>query len=132
MFRTLKQQGLRIEDSQLATADRLCRLIAIAAKAAAIVMQLVQARDGHDTQPASLAFAPDEIKVLVALNQRLQGQIPRQQNPHPPDTLAWAAWIIAKLGGWHEYEAKPPGPISMHHGLAYFRTFAAGWAFRLA
>jgi len=47
-FRTLKQQGLRIEDSQLTTADRLCKLIAIAAHAAAIIMQLVQARDGHD------------------------------------------------------------------------------------
>src|SRR5205823_3302000 len=28
-FRTLKLQGLRIEDSQLATADRLCKLVAI-------------------------------------------------------------------------------------------------------
>ena len=132
VFRTLKLQGLRIEDSQLASADRLCKLVAIAAKAAAIAVQLVQARDGHDTEPAGLAFTVDEIKVLTALNQRLQGRVARQQNPHPADSLAWAAWIIAKLGGWHEYEAKPAGPITMHNGLTYFRTFAAGWAFQVA
>jgi hypothetical protein len=125
-FRTLKQQGLRIEDSQLTTADRLCRLIAIAASAAAIVMQLVQARDGHDTtQPASRAFAPHEIKLIALLDQKMQGKTTRQKNPHPPNSLAWAAWVIAKLGGWHEYEAKPPGPITFYNGLTTFRAAAS-------
>ena len=127
-FRTLKLQGLRIEDSQLATADRLLKLVAIAAKAAAVVMQLVQARDGRDPQPASFAFTQNEIATIAVLNARLQGKTERQKNPHPKHTLAWAAWVIAKLGGWHEYEAKPPGPITFHNGLAYFRAFAEGWA----
>lgn len=127
-FRTLKRQGLRIEDSQLATADRLLKLVAIAAKAAAIVMQLVQARDGRDPQPASLAFSQSEIAAIAILNARLQGKTHRQRNPHPTHSLAWAAWVIAKLGGWHEYEAKPPGPITFHNGLAYFRVFAEGSA----
>ena len=129
-FRTLKLQGLRIEDSQLATADRLLKLVAIAAKAAAIVMQLVQARDGRDRRPASLAFTDGEIELLAMLNVRLQGKTARQKNPYPEHTLAWAAWTIAKLGGWHEYEAKPPGPITFHNGLTYFRAFAAGWALK--
>jgi len=123
-FRTMKQQGLRIEDSQLTTADRLCRLIAIAASAAAIVMQLVQARDGHDAQPASLAFAQHEIELIALINHKMQGKIPRQRNHHPPKSLAWAAWVIAKLGGWHEYEAKPPGPITFYNGLTRFRAAA--------
>ena len=127
-FRTLKRQGLRIEDSQLATADRLLKLVAIAAKAAAIVMQLVQARHGTEPQPASLAFTEHEIKVIAILNARLQGKTERQNNPHPENTLAWAAWVIAKLGGWHEYEARPPGPITFHNGLTFFRAFAAGVA----
>ncbi len=124
-FRTLKLQGLRVEDSQLATADRLCKLTAIAASAAAIVIQLVQARDGRDTQPASLAFTQHEIKLIAVLNQQMQGNTARQKNPHPPNSLAWAAWLIAKLGGWHEYEAKPPGPITFHNGLTAFRTAAS-------
>jgi Transposase DDE domain len=131
-FRTLKLQGLRIEDSQLETADRLLKMVAIAAKAAVIIMQLVQARDGRDTQPASLAFTPDEIAVIAVLNARLQGNTQRQKNPHPPNTLAWAAWVIGKLGGWNEYSAKPPGPITFYNGLTYFRAFAAGWAFKHA
>jgi hypothetical protein len=121
-FRTMKLQGLRIEDSQLATADRLCKLLAIAASAAAIVIQLVQARDGRDTQPASLAFNQEEIKLIAVLNQRMQGSTERQKNPHPSNTLAWATWVIAKLGGWHEYEAKPPGPITFYNGLTTFRA----------
>lgn len=129
-FRTLKRQGLRIEDSQLASADRLCKLVAIAAKAAAIVMQLVHARAGADARSASLAFTADQIKLIALLNQRMQGNTARQKNPHPENTLAWAAWVIAKLGGWHEYEAKPPGPITFHNGLATFRTFFDGWAFK--
>jgi len=124
-FRTMKLQGLRIEDSQLATADRLCKLVAIAASAAAIVIQLVQARDGRDTQPASLAFNQEEIKLIAILNQRMQGSTERQKNPHLNNTLAWAAWVIAKLGGWHEYEAKPPGPITLYNGLTAFRAAAS-------
>jgi hypothetical protein len=130
LFRTLKLQGLRIEDSQLASADRLLKLVAIAAKAAAVVMQLVQARHGRDRQPAGLAFTPAEIDAIEALNRRLQGKTERQRNPHPTNTLAWAAWVIAKLGGWHEYQAKPPGPITFHNGLTYFRALAAGWELR--
>ena len=127
LFRTLKLQGLRVEDSQLATADRLCKLVAIAAHAAAIVIQLVQARDGRDPQPVSLAFTPDEIELIARLDARMQGKTERQRNPHPKRTLAWAAWVIAKLGGWHEYQSKPPGPITFSHGLTHFRTLAQGW-----
>lgn len=124
-FRTMKQQGLRIEDSQLTTADRLCKMVAIAASAAVVIMQLVQARDGHDTQPASLAFDHHEIKLIALLNQQMQGKTARRKNPHPPNSLAWAAWVIAKLGGWHEYEARPPGPITFYNGLTRFRAAAS-------
>lgn len=130
-FRTMKTMGLRIEDSQLQSADRLIKIVAIAAKAAAIVMQLVQGRDGHDPQSAAIAFTPEEIQALDALNSTLQGRTELQKNPHREKTLAWAAWIIAKLGGWTGYAShRPPGPITFHNGLIYFRSFAAGWAFK--
>jgi hypothetical protein len=129
-FRTLKRQGLRIEDSQIATADRLCKMVAIAAKAAAIVMQLVHARDGKGHQPAHVVFSHDEIEFIARLNHKMQGKTERQKNPHARLSLAWAAWIIAKLGGWHVYETKPPGPITFHNGLTYFRTLFQGWSFK--
>ena len=131
-FRVLKTQGFRIEDSQIATADRLIKLVAIAAKAAVITIQLLQARDGRDRQPARLAFNADEVATLAALNQDLEARSRRLRNPHPPDTLAWAAWIIGRLGGWDGYpSSKPPGPITMKHGLEYFHAVAVGWTLKL-
>jgi Transposase DDE domain len=132
-FRTLKQQGLQLEDSQLETADRLMKLTVIAARAAATIMQLVHARDGAAAEPARLAFTSDEIAFLDVLVPRLEGKTALQKNPHPPRGLAWAAWAIAKLGGWDGYpRSKPPGPITFRHGLERFRALAQGWAFRNA
>ena len=128
LFRTLKTQGLKLEDSQLADADGLLKLTAVATKAAAITLQLVQARDGRCAQPAALAFRRDEIEALDALNARYTGTTRLQRNPHPARSLAWAAWIIARLGGWDGYpSSKPPGPITFKHGLDYFHAVVAGW-----
>jgi DDE family transposase len=128
-FRSMKTQGLRIEDSQLETAERLMKIVAIAAKAAAIVIQLVQARNGNDEFAASIVFSADEIEVLDAINKRMYGTTKLQSNPHRQQTIAWAAWIIARLGGWTGYRShRPPGPITFHNGLAQFQIFALGYA----
>ena len=130
-WRLLKQQGLRVEDSQLETAERLLKLAAIAAKAAVIILQLLQARDGPFTEPASIAFAADEIAVLDRLNSQLEGKTSLQKNPNPRASLRWAAWIIAKLGGWDGYpSSKPPGPITFKNGLQYFHAMVAGWSLK--
>jgi Transposase DDE domain len=130
-FRVLKTQGLKIEDSQLESADRLIKLVAIAAKAAAITIQLLQARDGRSDQPAKLAFGKNEIDALDGLNTQLEGKTRLQKNPHPKHTLAWAAWIVGRLGGWDGYpSSKPPGPITIKNGLQYFHAIAIGWALR--
>jgi hypothetical protein len=130
-WRLLKLQGLRLEDSQIETAERLVKLAAIAVKAAATIMQLVQARDGPSTEPAALAFAPHEIAVLIKLNRELQGATALQKNPHRTKSLKWAAWIIAKLGGWDGYpSSKPPGPITFKNGLEEFHAMVAGWTLR--
>jgi Transposase DDE domain len=127
-FRSMKTQGLQIEDSQLETAERLMKMVAIAAKAATVIIQLVQARDGVDTFPAGFAFSPEEIEVLEAINKDVQGKTELQKNPHRKRSLAWAAWIIAKLGGWSGYATHtPPGPITFHNGLARFQGLVLGW-----
>lgn len=127
LFRLIKTQGLQLEDSRIETADRLLKLTAIAAKAAAITLQLVQARDGQSAEPASNAFNNDQIKLLAALGSKYEGRTKLQSNPHPPHSLAWAAWIIARLGGWDGYPRTKPGPITMKHGLEHFLGVAAAW-----
>ena len=131
LFRTLKQQGLRVEDSQLETAEGLLKLTAIAARAACTTLQLVQARDGRSNQSTEIAFTPAEVRTLEALLPCLEGKTAAQKNPHPCRSLAWAAWIIAKLGGWDGYKSsKPPGPITFRHGLEHFHSIAYGWSLR--
>jgi len=130
-FRVLKTQGFKLEDSQIATADRLLKLVAIAAKAAVITLQLLQARDGRSHQSVRLVFDVGEVATLAALNQKLEAQSKRLRNPHPPDSLAWAAWIIGRLGGWDGYpSSKPPGPITMKNGLEYFYAVTLGWSLK--
>jgi hypothetical protein len=128
LFRILKTQGLQLEDSRIETADRLLKLTAIATKAAAIILQLVQARDGQDAAPASNAFNDDEIHALGALGAKYEGRTKLQSNPHPPRSMAWAAWIIARLGGWDGYPRTKPGPITLRHGLQYFLGVARAWS----
>ncbi|MEA2779423.1 MAG: hypothetical protein QOK29_967 [Rhodospirillaceae bacterium] len=116
LFRLLKTQGLKLEDSRLETADRLLKLTAIAAKAAAITLQLLQARDGQSAEPATNAFNDNDIQALAALGAKYEGRTKLQSNPHPPRSLAWAGWIIARLGGWDGYPRTKPGPITLKHG----------------
>ena len=127
LFRILKTQGLQLEDSRIETADRLLKLTAIAAKAAVMTLQLVQARDGQSAEPASTAFNKDQIRALATLGSKYEGRTKLQSNPHPPQSLAWAAWIIARLGGWDGYPRTKPGPITMKHGLQYFLGIAQAW-----
>ena len=56
-FRTLKQQGLQLEDSQLETAERLIKLTAIAARAACTILQLDKARAGRSSAMPSIMTA---------------------------------------------------------------------------
>ena len=131
LFRTLKNQGLDIEASQLESGEALLRLAALAVQAATHCMLLVLARDGKTAQPADIVFDDDEIPVLAALQPKLEGKTLKQKNPHLNASLAWAAWIIARLGGWKGYRSEsPPGPITMKIGLTKFFAICEG--FRLA
>ena len=129
LFRTMKRQGLDIEDSVIADGKALEKLAVIALIAACQTMQLVLARAStDDSQPASHVFDEREIQVLSALQARLQGRTAKQQNPYLPRTLAWAGWTIARLGGWTGYQSdKSTGPITMRDGLERFRTIVQGY-----
>lgn len=132
LFRTIKSQGVDIEESFLRDGEALEKLAAVALIIATKTLQLVHARDerGHK-YPATRVFAPDDLAVLVHIIAHLEGKTARQKNPHPPQTLAWASWAIARLGGWNGYKSeRPPGPITFCQGLARFSAMAEG--FRLA
>lgn len=128
LFRTLKRQGMDLESSQLEHADELLKLASAATFAAVRTLQMVNARDNQTEQPAGDAFDDNEIEVLDKLQDKLQGKTAKQKNPYLARSMAWAAWTIARLGGWMGYasEAKA-GPITMLHGLQRFDGIVQGW-----
>jgi hypothetical protein len=125
LFRVTKSQGLQLEDSQLASADRLVKLAAAAIKAACLDIQLVQERDGKHQLPAATVFTEPEIETLEALVPTLEGNTERQTNPHPVRRLARASWVIGRLGGWNCYY-KPPGPLTFRRGMEQFYAIHRG------
>lgn len=130
-FRVLQKQGLDVESSQVETIEGLMKLVTVASYAALKIMQLTLARDGND-QHISIVFNEGEQKLLTKLQKTLEGKTDKQKNPHCPEKLSWAAWIIARLGGWKGYQSEsPPGPITMTNGWKRYQTLYEGWTLQL-
>jgi Transposase DDE domain len=127
VFRTLKTQGFDIEGLRIAEAAPRNRLVMAALVAAVIVQQLVHARDGGPglLRPLGDAFDPEDQSLLEAFCGRLEGKTDRQKNPHPKGSLAYAAWVCARLGGWTGYYGKA-GPIVMLQGWLQFHAAKQG------
>lgn len=126
VFRAMKSDGLRLEETQVTDASRLFNLTAIALIAAARTIQLVDARDGS-LRPASDVADEQLIAAAEVIGPTLEGNTERQKNPHPPRSLAWLSWIAARLGGWNCYY-KPPGPKTMRTGWTSLSDRAEGYA----
>jgi Transposase DDE domain len=129
-FRTLKSAGFDIEDADIGEPEVMIKFVAAATVAAVTIMQLVRARDGTTEEELAAAFEPGDQPVLEALSSQLEGATARQKNPHPEGTLAFAAWVIARLGGWTAYYGKS-GPKVMRLGLEDFRRIKYGTTLRL-
>lgn len=126
VFRALKSDGLALDDSQLIDAERMLNLAAIGLAGAIRTIQLVDARDGSP-RPASDVVDASFTVALERLSTKLEGKTVRQQNPHPPGSLAFVAWIAARLGGWNCYY-KPPGPKTMRDGWNRLTATLEGYA----
>ena len=126
-FRTLKTAGFDIEAADIGDPQAMMNFVAAATVAAITIMQLVQARDGTTSQVIADAFDPTDQPILEALSTKLEGNTARQKNPHPKGSLAFAAWTIARLGGWTGYYGKA-GPQVMRRGLHDFRRIKYGTA----
>ena len=127
-FRLLKRQGLNLEQAQLESGAALKRLCLMAAGAALQVLRLVLVRQGPHDQPARHVFTDQEQDCIAALVPEWEGTTVKQQNPHGRGTLAWASWLIARLGGWKGYASqRPPGPITYYRGMYRFASIYQGW-----
>jgi Transposase DDE domain len=126
VFRALKSDGLGLQDSQIIDAARMFNLAAVALGAAIRTIQLVDARDGGP-RPATDVLDESLLEAVQQVSKKLEGKTQRQKNPHPPGSLAYVAWVAARLGGWNCYY-KPPGPKTMREGWNQLAPRLEGYA----
>ena len=127
-FRLLKSEGLDLEGATLEDGQALRRLCLMALGAALQVMRLLLVREGGSGQAAEHVFAERERACIAALMPEWEGTTRKQRNPHEAGTLAWASWLIARLGGWKGYaRGRPPGPITYYRGMYRFAAIYQGW-----
>lgn len=126
VFRVLKKDGLDLEASQVTEAARLFNLAAAGLVASVRILQLVDARDGS-ARPATDVIEAADIAPIAAIGAELEGRTARQRNPWPDGSLAWLAWVVARLGGWNCYY-RPPGPKTMANGWRRLADRLAGFA----
>lgn len=125
LFATIKTSGLNIELSQLETGKALKVLCVLGLYTCLKINQLKQAREDKTGIPAYLVFNNEELIVLTLICKKYEGKTEKQKNQYQEGTLAWASWVIGRIGGWKGYasEAKP-GIKTMKDGLiAFYRIY---------
>ena len=128
LFRLLKRKGLNVEESQLESGAALRKLVIMALSVALTILQLTCDREGQAGRDGSVAFSSDELQCMEKIMPHYEGKTKAQQNPYLVRSLAWAAWLIGRLGGWKGYrKASPAGPITMKRGLERFEMIYSGW-----
>jgi hypothetical protein len=129
LFGTMKSKGLNFGASELESGCGLKRLCIIVLQVALKINQLSQGRGNEKEQSAQICFSQEQIPVLQALSNRYDGKTEKQKNPYQPSTLAWATWIIARMGGWKGYATESqPGNKTMRIGLMQFENVIIGWS----
>ena len=123
LFRVSKSEGFRIESVQLESGAAVKKLIVLTMYAALRCVTLKRAYDEQDERvPTSRLFDETERELLEVEMERIHRHSPKAldgRNPFREHSLAWAAWIIARLGGWSGYVKAhgKPGYITMKIGL---------------
>ena len=107
--------GLNIDGSQLKKGISLKRMCLFASIVALKLLQLKLSRDCTVPCSPQVVFTTDHIELLEVLEKTVEGNTEKQKNQFPKDNLAWAGWIIARLGNWKGYKKtyfkNPPGVI---------------------
>jgi hypothetical protein len=133
LFRLLKKKGFALESSELESGWSIRKLTILVLNAALRVMQMLLAYDNEQSQSVEEVFDEGEIKCLQTINNKLEGNTEKARNKNNPKRLSWACWIIARLGGWKNYDSKrPPGPIILKKGLDKFMAIYQGWQLALS
>jgi len=129
MFASFKKKGLGIEDTQLEEFKKLEKLVLLGLNACVKIFYLVKCRNGSGKVSANIIFSEKQLEFLKQLQPKLEGKTDKQKNKFMLNSMAWAAWIIAKLGCWNGYNSTHlPGWQTMFDGLQKFNAMFDGWS----
>lgn len=129
VFAAIKSRGMDVGDAQLESGKAMKKLIVLSLYAALTIMVSKMALDaGNEDMPASIIFSEHQVLTLHVIMGYLHKQSPRAKdgrNPYAGESMPWAAWILARLGGWSGYEKAHgrPGYKTMSKGLDKFFTW---------
>lgn len=120
----MKKDGFCIEDIQLESITALHKLLLFALQAALLVITLKLSYDKSDEEvPASVYFTNAQIALLTIFLREVNGKTQKLTNPFKAESLPWAAWILARIGGWTGYKSQSiPGYTTFKTGLDKFYT----------
>ena len=129
VFAVIKSRGMDVGDAQLESGKAMKKLVILSLYAAWAIMVAKTALDAKsEDMPASIIFSERQILTLNAIMGYLHAQSPRAKdgkNPYLKQSMPWAAWILARLGGWSGYEKAHgrPGYKTLSKGLDKFYTW---------
>lgn len=127
LFSMVKTQGMKLEESRLESGKALKVMAALTLQAALQIIQLKEGRERED-KAASLAFTQEQLVFMCLLCRKLEGMTQKQRNPYPEGTMAYAAWVIGRLGGWKGLNSQgKAGTKTMAWGLEAFQQRYQGY-----
>ncbi|AMR33108.1 hypothetical protein A0256_17645 [Mucilaginibacter sp. PAMC 26640] len=128
VHRLLKTDGFRIERSQLEEGWAIRKLTLLAMMASLRILQMMLAYDDDNEQDINEVFDHQEQRCLQMVGDKMDGATGKLKKHAKVNTLKWATWITARLGGWKGYTSqRKPGPIVLQKGLAKFYNIYEGW-----
>jgi hypothetical protein len=128
LFRLLKTEGLRVEQSQLERGAALKNMVVFALAVALKLLQATTAREIPVALPLEVLFTAEEQVCAEILIPKYEGKTDAQKNPYPKRTLMRYLWLVARLGGWKGYKSESlPGPITFRRGFERFTTMVEAW-----
>ena len=130
VFRIVKEEGFNIEASELESAKKIRKLCLLMLQTALNLFQMRIAyhEDECAGLPADYCFTTEEQECIALQSTALEGNTEKQKNPHKKQTLRWATWVMARLGGWKGYlSERPPGITTLWIGLRKFNDVKNGW-----
>ena len=130
IFRILKEEGYNIEASELESALAIRKLCLFMLTTILKLFQMHYCYNIPEGEmlESMICFTEQQLECLEKQCTVLEGKTEKQKNPHPPNTLARATWVIARLGGWKGYKSeRRPGITTLWIGLRRFYDINEGW-----